>query len=306
MNVSAAIRDELSFWLSNIDTLNGRAMSPKSSAVGVVYSDASDSGFGGYFVQCGVDLVSGVWSEDQMHSSSTFREILAVKFVLLSLVSQLSGMTVKWFTDNQNVPRIISSGSSKGHLQSEALSIFNICCNYGISIEMEWIPRSQNDRADYLSRIFDADDWGLSPLSFHRIDQAWGPHSIDRFANHLNAKLLRFNSRFWNPGAEGIDAFVMDWARENNYVCPPVCLVLRVLLHMRNCKASGSLVVPLWHSAPFWPMICPDGSRFADFIVDWMELPTFREAFIPSSCNSVFGNENLKFRMLALRIHFDC
>ena len=46
-------------------------------------------------------------------------------------------------------------------------------------------------------------------------------------------------------------------------------------------------------------MICPDGSRFANFIVDWMELPTFREAFIPGSCNSVFGSENLNFRMLA-------
>ena len=114
-------------------------MSPKSSAVGVVYSDASDSGFGGYFVQCGLDLVSGVWSHEEMRSSSTFREILAVKFVLLSLVNQLSGLTVKWFTDNQNVPRIISSGSSKGHLQSEALSIFSICCSHGISIEMEWI-----------------------------------------------------------------------------------------------------------------------------------------------------------------------
>ena len=166
LNVSAAIRDELSFWLSNIDTINGRVMSPKSSTIGVVYSDATDSGFGGYFVQCGVDLVSGVWSEDQMHSSSTFREILAVKFVLLSLVNQLSGTTVKRFTDNQNVPRIISSGSSKGHLQSKALFIFNICCNYGILIEMEWIRRSQNDQADYLSRIYDEDDWCLSLFLF--------------------------------------------------------------------------------------------------------------------------------------------
>lgn len=33
LNVSAAIRDELSFWLSNIDTINGRVMSPKSSTV---------------------------------------------------------------------------------------------------------------------------------------------------------------------------------------------------------------------------------------------------------------------------------
>ena len=119
--------------------------------------------------------------------NSTFREILAVKFVLLSLVFQLSSMTVKWFTDNQNVPRIFSSGSSKDHLQCEALSIFYICCNHGISIEMERNQRSQNDQADFLSRIYHADDWGLSPFSSHIIDSAWGPHSIDHFANHLNA-----------------------------------------------------------------------------------------------------------------------
>ena len=98
---------------------------------------------------------------------------------------------------------------------------------------------------------------GPFPLSFHRIDLVWGPHSIDRFANHLNAKLPRFNSRFSNLGAEGIDAFVMDWAGENNYVCPLVCLILRVLLHMHNYEASGSgsarahvMSRSLWRVAP--------------------------------------------------------
>ena len=37
-------RHENSFWLRNIDTINGKVMSPKSSAIGVVYSDASDTG----------------------------------------------------------------------------------------------------------------------------------------------------------------------------------------------------------------------------------------------------------------------
>ena len=46
---------------------------------------------------------------------------------------------------------MISSGSSKD---------FCICCSYDISIGMEWIPRSQIDRADFLSegRTYDADD----------------------------------------------------------------------------------------------------------------------------------------------------
>ena len=63
-------------------------MSPKSSAFGIVYSDANDTAFGGYFyVQCGQNLVSGAWINDEMCSSSIFMEILAVKFVLLSLVN---------------------------------------------------------------------------------------------------------------------------------------------------------------------------------------------------------------------------
>ena len=74
------------------------------------------------------------------------------------------------------------------------------------------------------------------------IDLVWGPQSIDRFANYLNAQLPRFNTRFWNPGSEGIGSFVMDCAGENYFVCPTVSLVPRVLLHMRNCKASELLL----------------------------------------------------------------
>ena len=72
------------------------------------------------------------------------------------------------------------------------------------------------------------------------------------------------------------------------------------------CVTVKLQVLSLFHSAPFWPMICPDGERFASFIVDWMELPTFKEAYISCNCNSVFGNENLNFRMIASRVHFDC
>jgi hypothetical protein len=34
LHVSPEIRNELSFWLNNIDAINGKVMSPKSSAVG--------------------------------------------------------------------------------------------------------------------------------------------------------------------------------------------------------------------------------------------------------------------------------
>ena len=82
-------------------------------------------------------------------------------------------------------------------------------------------------------------------------------------------------SRFWRY------RFVMNWDAENNYACPPICLILRVLLHRRNCKASGSLIVPLWHSAPFWPMICPDGRRFPVLLLTGWNVPHSKKPTFP-------------------------
>ena len=63
-------------------------------------------------------------------------------------------------TDNQGAARIVSVGSSKVHLQSDAMSIFDFCFSKGITLEAQWIPRSQNERAislaDSLTKTIDA------------------------------------------------------------------------------------------------------------------------------------------------------
>ena len=64
-------------------------------------------------------------------------------------------MTLKWFTDNQAVPSIVHSGSMKEHLHILALDIFQTARDNKIDIAVEWIPRTQNERADYLSKIVD-------------------------------------------------------------------------------------------------------------------------------------------------------
>ena len=48
--------------------------------------------------------------------------------------------------------------------------IFDISFHHGISIEPEWVPRSRNEQADYLSRIVDFDDWSVSPYIFRFLD----------------------------------------------------------------------------------------------------------------------------------------
>jgi len=68
----------------------------------------------------------------------------------------------------------------------------------------------------------------------------WGPHSVDRFANPDNAQLDQFNSRFWSMGSEAVDAFTCSWADENNWWCPAIHLVPRVIRHTQATQCRGT------------------------------------------------------------------
>lgn len=73
------VRREIEFWLAQVDSRNGLDMWFKSSAVRVAYSDASDSGYGGYIVELGPDVAAcGTWQVSEISFSSTMRELLAV------------------------------------------------------------------------------------------------------------------------------------------------------------------------------------------------------------------------------------
>ena len=111
-----------------------------------------------------------------------------------------------------------------------------------IKLEPEWIPREENQLADYWSKVVDYDDWMVHPAVFAQLDLWWGPHTIDRFASGINTQLSRFNSRFWEPDTEAVDAFTCDWQGEVNWWAPPVGLIPRVIQHARRTKAKGTQI----------------------------------------------------------------
>ena len=83
-------------------------------------------------------------------------------------------------------------------------------------------PGQRNCLAELVSKMVDYDDWSVTDEFFAFIDNICGPHTVDRFANSENKKLPRFNSFFWNPGRESVDAFSQNWQGENNWlVFPP-------------------------------------------------------------------------------------
>ena len=191
------------------------------------------------------------------------------------------------------------------------MGIFDFCLSNGITHEAQWIPRSQNERADLLSRFVDKDDWCVNPSVFRLLDAKWGPHILDRFATYYNAQLSRFNSKFASPGCSRVDAMAQDWSAENNWICPPVSLIVDSVRHLMSCSGRGTLIIPEWPSAHFWPFLRDGSSRFSSFVAEVFVLPSVGDLLlegpgqkqIHKSRPSVFRGCP-KFRMLALRLDF--
>ena len=138
-----------------------------------------------------------------------------------SYVNILKGNTVKHRTDNQNVVRALSTGSKTDNVHAIVINIFKLCIENNIQLFPEWIPRSLNQLANWISKDIDQDDYKLHPDLFATLDILWGPHTIDRFSSYRTRQVPRFCSRFPNPDTEAIDAFSVVWSGENNWLFPP-------------------------------------------------------------------------------------
>ena len=57
---------------------------------------------------------------------------------------------------------------------------------------MQWISRTSNQQAYFISRLIDTDDWQVIEEFFLFFDGRWGLHSVDCFANYYNNKLPKY------------------------------------------------------------------------------------------------------------------
>jgi hypothetical protein len=183
---------------------------------------------------------------------------------------KFSGKSIKWYTDNQGVPRIVHKGSMVQALNICALEILQICLTNDIYISLDWVPRELNEEADALSKMVDTDDWGISQHIFDYLNKAYGPCTIDIFASNLSHKVKKFYAKYWCVGAQGVDAFAYSWTNNFCWMVPPPNLTSKVLSHCKRCKSKGLLIIPKWKSAFFWPTL-HNGTRWTDGIELLME-----------------------------------
>ena len=248
--------------------------------------------------------IHGLWVNDEIAQSSTWRELEALRRVTITNIDKLSGHTVKYCTDNRNIKYILSSGSNVDILQNLCLKMHDICDKYNILFVVEWIPREENKKADYLSRCSDSDDWSISDRIFEILNDKWGPHDIDRFASNYNNKCKRFNSRWWVPGTEAVDSFTQNWSGDINWVVPPPNIIMKVIKKMESDKCKTTLIIPKWESASFWPHVIQNNGKYKDFVKDVYMLPIVGAVISGRGNNGLFNTEPFSFRMMALKCDF--
>jgi ribonuclease HI len=284
---------DLSWWEKELKHWNGKSFLPYRDPV-VITTDASASGWGATLNQL---QASGFWSLEMKKASSNQRELMAVVMALQSFKEKSKNKDVKILSDNATTVAQINlmSGRSEG-LNRILRILVNLCSELNIRITAKYLPGIQNTQADALSRQKDKSDWKLNPIIFKELDSMWGPHSIDRFASHLNKQTRRFNSLRNCPEAEAIDAFQQCWKHDVNWVNPPFSLLPRVInLLLEQDLPQATVIAPRWPAQPWWWDLC----LIAE---ECIEIPNNRETFLPGFLGNVEPLKNPKWRVFAFRI----
>lgn len=244
---------DLAWWgdLSNHSGLS-RALWPGPPAH-IVHTDASPLGWGA--VLDGAVPARGFHSPRLRGTHINLLELTTVRLALESfrqfLTRRDTWLLIK--SDSTVTVGALNALSSRSpSLMSELRDLHNMCRAWGISIRAEHLRSAVNAYADRLSRRTDSTDWSLPAETFREIDALFGPHTVDRFASHLNTRCGRYYSADWSPGCEGVNALEHQWGGDNNWVNPPFNLLPIVVDKITREGCQATLVAPRWKAQPWY------------------------------------------------------
>ena len=176
-------------------------------------------------------------------------------------------------------PKSVLGGSGVTEIQAYITQILDLACDYSIVLIAIWVPRAENERSDLLSRrsAFAKAEYYLGEGWFRNLDQIWAPHKVDVFSSATNVRVVsgRFMSKFYHPRSDWTDSLSVQWPSEEViWAHPPLKLVGAAVHQFMNSGSNGTLIIPLWRTAAWWPLIYPRERRggTAVFIKDVQTL----------------------------------
>ena len=232
----------------------------------VIYSDASDIGFGSMW---NGEKFQGLFTHKQKSLSSNTKELLAIYYTLSTHAHKLHNEVVLLRCDNMTAIYCIKSFGSRDFLRDTITKkIYGLADIHDFKIQITYVPSAENI-SDSASRIFNSKsmhtEWTLSKLDFDRVlELSTISPNIDMFASKINSQLPRFIS--WAPDHEAtyVDAFTVDWHNLRGFLFPPFNLISHVVKKCVDNKVQHLCgVFPLWPTKSWWPTLLKlSGGRY--------------------------------------------
>ena len=290
-------RTELTFWNDNRLGLNGALMRNevvvKDLDVRALVSDASDVLVGAAEFVAGVENVAvhvqEPLKEDDLGELSTFRELHVLELALSVRGESLRGKAVCWVGDSQSAVTILMVGSMKPRCHAVAVRIWHLAHSFDIKLSYAWQPRDSPEiqMCDEISKSFYSSEYKLSAADFEFLQRKFGPFCLDLFVSPFSHLFKPFCARYLCKDTVAVDAFTVDWeSLTNGFFHPPVGVVTRVLKQAQSTEAKSVLIVPVWESADYWPVIIHlvqtgkliELTRFQPFLLatQWVKSEMFR------------------------------
>jgi len=243
-------RDELQWWIENIDHYNGKAIITPHPDMELI-TDASKKGWG---ATNGTNPTQGLWSENERKLHINALELKAADYAVRAYTKKMTDIHIHMKLDNKTaVAYIMKMGGTRSKvLLSVAQEMWKYCLENRITLTAEYLPGVQNVEADRQSRVYqDNSNWSLQKEAFLMINRLMGPLEIDMFADRLNTQLEQYASWKPDPGAIATDAFTVNWDSSLAYLFPPFNQIGRCLQKVTRDKTTAVIVTPIW-STQIW------------------------------------------------------
>ena len=185
-------------------------------------------------------------------------ELTAAHFALLHLAADARGIHIQLKLDKLTVVAYINKmgGTHSPECNQVAQQIWEWALERDIWLSAAYIPGESNVVADFHSRCFHGNkEWALKVSVFDLLGPTYGSPGIDLFASSRNAKLPIYI--LWLPDqlVYAVDAFTVSWQDLNCYAFPPFSLLPRVLAKIIQDKATDILIIPLWTTQLWFPLV---------------------------------------------------
>ena len=268
---------DLNWWLDPTPLGEGVSLLQVSPNLDF-WSYNSDLGWDAHLAE---EVVSGLWSPEEVSLSINTRELLAMERGLLHFQALLSGSTVAVFMDNTAVTYLRKAGGTRpSALNAIAQRILLLAEDLHTVLAPQFIMGKNNVLADPLSRPnqIQGSEWTLKMEAFLDFCKNW-PVMVDLFASSSNHHCSLYFLPFHDPGTLGTDAFLQCWDGLQVYAFPPWSLIPLVLKKLRS--SSGvlmTLITPYWPQRPWFLDLLGlivDGSVVLPLCSDLLRQPHF-------------------------------